>query len=105
MQNLSMTKQGMEQTLKILNGIKALADNVEMRAGISESDIEHLVRYCEDMRRATNTTLKLISNAEKLDEDSKTKNKAKAKAKAKTKPAAPVSEPVPVSDEDFDFLD
>lgn len=103
MQNLSMTKQGMEQTLKILDGIKALTDKAEIKAGISESDIEHLVRYCEDMHRATNTTLKLISNAEKLDEDSKTKNKAKAKAK--TKPAAPVSEPAPVSDEDFDFLD
>lgn len=98
MQNLSMTKQGMEQTLKILDGIKALTDNTEIKADISEPDIEHLAKYCEDMRRATNTALSLIANAEKLDEDSKTKNKAKAKAK----PAAP--EPVPESDEDFDFL-
>ncbi len=97
MQDLSMTKQGMEQTLKILNGIKSLADNVEMRAGISESDIEHLDKYCEDMRKAANTALRLIANAEKLDKDSKTK------AKAKAKPAAP--EPVSESDEDFDFLD
>ena len=103
MQNLSMTKQGMEQTLKILDGIKALTDNAEIKAGIGEPDIEHLVKYCEDMRKATNTALSLITNAEKLDTDSKTKNKAKAKAKAK--PAAPVPEPVQVSDEDFDFLD
>ncbi len=103
MQNLSMTKQGMEQTLKILDGIKALTDNAEIKAGISEPDIEHLVKYCEDMRKAANTTLSLITNAEKLDKDSKTKNKAKAKAKAK--PAAPVPKPVQVSDEDFDFLD
>lgn len=101
MQNLSMTKQGMEQTLKILDGIKALTDNTEMKADISELDIEHLAKYCEDMRRATNTALSLIANAEKLDKDSKTKNKTKAKAK--TKPAAP--EPVSESDEDFDFLD
>lgn len=99
MQNLSMTKQGMEQTLKILDGIKVLTDKAEIKADISEPDIEHLVKYCEDMRKATNTALKLISNAEKLDKNSKTKNKAKAK----TKPAAPV--PVPESDEDFDFLD
>ena len=103
MQDLSMTKHGMEQTLKILDGIKALTDNTEIKAGISEPDIEHLVKYCEDMRKATNTALGLITNAEKLDKDSKTKNKAKAKAKAK--PAAPVPEPVQVSDEDFDFLD
>ena len=101
MQNLSMTKHGMEQTLKILDGIKALTDNAEIKAGIGEPDIEHLVKYCEDMRKATNTTLSLITNAEKLDKDSKTKNKAKAK----TKPAAPVPEPAPVNDEDFDFLD
>lgn len=101
MQDLSMTKHGMEQTLKILDGIKALTDNAEIKAGIGEPDIEHLVKYCEDMRKAANTTLSLITNAEKLDKDSKTKNKAKAKAK----PAAPVPEPVPVSDEDFDFLD
>lgn len=101
MQNLSMTKQGMEQTLKILDGIKALTDKAEIKADISEPDIEHLAKYCEDMRRATNTALRLIANAEKLDKDSKTKNKAKAKAK----PATPVSEPAPVSDEDFDFLD
>lgn len=99
MQDLSMTKHGMEQTLKILDGIKALTDNTEIKAGIGEPDIEHLVKYCEDMRKAANTTLSLITNAEKLDKDSKTKNKAKAK------PAAPVPEPVPVSDEDFDFLD
>lgn len=103
MQDLSMTKHGMEQTLKILDGIKALTDNAEIKAGISEPDIEHLVKYCEDMRKATNTALSLIANTEKLDKDSKTKNKAKAKAK--TKPAAPVPEPVQVSDEDFDFLD
>ena len=101
MQDLSMTKHGMEQTLKILDGIKALTDNAEIKAGISEPDIEHLVKYCEDMRKATNTALSLIANTEKLDKDSKTKNKAKAK----TKPAAPVPEPAPVSDEDFDFLD
>lgn len=99
MQDLSMTKHGMEQTLKILDGIKALTDNAEIKAGIGEPDIEHLVKYCEDMRKAANTTLSLITNAEKLDKDSKTKNKAKAK------PAAPVPETVPVSDEDFDFLD
>ena len=101
MQNLSMTKHGMEQTLKILDGIKALTDNAEIKAGIGEPDIEHLVKYCEDMRKATNTTLSLITNAEKLDKDSKTKNKAKVK----TNPAAPVPEPAPVNDEDFDFLD
>ena len=101
MQDLSMTKHGMEQTLKILDGIKALTDNAEIKAGISEPDIEHLVKYCEGMRKATNTALSLIANTEKLDKDSKTKNKAKAK----TKPAAPVPEPAPVSDEDFDFLD
>lgn len=103
MQNLSMTKQGMAQTLNILDGIKTLTDNAEIKAGIGEPDIEHLIKYCEDMRKAANTALRLIANAEKLDKDSKTKNKAKAKAK--TKPAAPVPEPVQVSDEDFDFLD
>lgn len=103
MQDLSMTKHGMEQTLKILDGIKALTDNAEIKAGIGEPNIEHLVKYCQDMRKATNTALSLIANTEKLDKDSKTKNKAKAKAK--TKPAAPVPEPAPVSDEDFDFLD
>ncbi len=103
MQNLSMTKQGMAQTLNILDGIKTLTDNAEIKAGIGEPNIEHLAKYCEDMRKAANTALRLIANAEKLDKDSKTKNKTKAKAK--TKPAAPIPEPVQVSDEDFDFLD
>ena len=112
MQNLFMTKQGMEQTLKILDGIKTLTSNTEIKAGISEPDIEHLIKYCEDMRRATNTTLKLIAKAE--DKAAKTRDKtAKAEdkaaktrdktAKAEAKPIAP--ELKPESDEDFDFLD